>query len=82
MSSAPIVVHRPFRTRDRTVTVRRHSRDEILDTAYSDHDLASAATGNVRPVATPGTLPQALGFSPKLSASLERGDPHEQGAPP
>ncbi|MGA5171245.1 hypothetical protein [Streptomyces lavendulocolor] len=39
MSSAPIVVHRPSRSGGRRVTVHRHGRDEILGTAYSDHDL-------------------------------------------
>ncbi|MET8102861.1 hypothetical protein ABZV29_41630 [Streptomyces sp. NPDC005236] len=39
MSSAPIVVHRPSRTGGRRVTVHSHGQDEILGTAYSDHDL-------------------------------------------
>ncbi|AWW41777.1 MULTISPECIES: hypothetical protein [Streptomyces] len=39
MTSAPIVVHRPSSTGGRRVTVHRHGRDEILGTAYSDHDL-------------------------------------------
>ncbi|MFE2537278.1 hypothetical protein [Streptomyces sp. NPDC059371] len=39
MTDAPIVVHRPSRTGGRRVTVHRHGRDEILGTAYSDHDL-------------------------------------------
>ncbi|GAA3979724.1 hypothetical protein GCM10022384_31450 [Streptomyces marokkonensis] len=39
MNSAPIVVHRPSRTGGRKVTVHRQGRDEILGTAYSDHDL-------------------------------------------
>ncbi|MFI9346361.1 hypothetical protein ACIG0D_34645 [Streptomyces sp. NPDC052773] len=39
MSSAPIVVHRPSRTGGRRVTVHSHGNDEILGTAYSDHDL-------------------------------------------
>ncbi|MDT0435433.1 MULTISPECIES: hypothetical protein [Streptomyces] len=39
MSSAPIVVHRPSRTGGRRVTVHTRGRDEILGTAYSDHDL-------------------------------------------
>ncbi|WP_031069216.1 hypothetical protein [Streptomyces sp. NRRL S-118] len=39
MSSAPIVVHRPSRSGGRRVTVHWHGRDEILGTAYSDHDL-------------------------------------------
>ncbi|PPS90698.1 hypothetical protein [Streptomyces sp. MH60] len=40
MSRAPIVVHRPSISGGRRVTVHRHGRDEILGTAYSDHDLA------------------------------------------
>ncbi|MFE7763078.1 hypothetical protein [Streptomyces sp. NPDC057438] len=39
MMSAPIVVHQPSRTGGRSVTVHSHGRDEILGTAYSDHDL-------------------------------------------
>ncbi|MET9116027.1 hypothetical protein ABZX38_17735 [Streptomyces longwoodensis] len=39
MTSAPITVHRPTGTGGRRVTVHRHSRDEILGTAYSDYDL-------------------------------------------
>ncbi|WP_405558593.1 hypothetical protein [Streptomyces sp. NBC_01171] len=39
MSSVPIVVHRPSSTGGRRVTVHRHGHDEILGTAYSDHDL-------------------------------------------
>jgi hypothetical protein len=39
VSSAPIVVHRPAGTGGRRVSVRSHGRDEILGTAYSDHDL-------------------------------------------
>ncbi|PNG21985.1 hypothetical protein [Streptomyces cahuitamycinicus] len=39
MSSAPIVVHPPSRTGGRRVTVHSGARDEILGTAYSDHDL-------------------------------------------
>ncbi|MFD7057600.1 hypothetical protein ACFWBS_58985 [Streptomyces mirabilis] len=39
MSSAPIVVHPPSRTGGRRVTVHSQGRDEILGTAYSDHDL-------------------------------------------
>ncbi|MFB7651588.1 MULTISPECIES: hypothetical protein [unclassified Streptomyces] len=39
MTSAPIVVHRPSLSGGRTVTVHRYGRDEILGTAYSDHDL-------------------------------------------
>lgn len=39
VTSVPIVVHRPSLTGGRRVTVHRHGRDEILGTAYSDHDL-------------------------------------------
>ncbi|MFE2462968.1 hypothetical protein [Streptomyces sp. NPDC059402] len=39
MSRAPIVVHRPSVSGGRRVSVHRHGRDEILGTAYSDHDL-------------------------------------------
>ncbi|MEU0228182.1 hypothetical protein ABZ177_28060 [Streptomyces sp. NPDC006284] len=39
MSGPPIVVHRPSISGGRRVTVHRHGRDEILGTAYSDHDL-------------------------------------------
>ncbi|MER6789525.1 hypothetical protein ABT330_33750 [Streptomyces sp. NPDC000658] len=39
MNSTPIVVHQPSRTGGRRVTVHRHGRDEILGTAYNDHDL-------------------------------------------
>jgi hypothetical protein len=39
MISAPIVVHRPFRSGARRGTVHDSGRDEILGTAYSDHDL-------------------------------------------
>ncbi|MEV2211192.1 hypothetical protein AB0H86_06805 [Streptomyces sp. NPDC050997] len=39
MSSAPIVVHPPSHTAGRRVTVHSQGRDEILGTAYSDHDL-------------------------------------------
>ncbi|MEU8852682.1 hypothetical protein AB0C70_42170 [Streptomyces sp. NPDC048564] len=39
MTSAPIVVHRPSPSGGRRVTVHRDGRDEILGTAYSDHDL-------------------------------------------
>ncbi|MEE1736197.1 hypothetical protein [Streptomyces sp. BE147] len=39
MTSAPIVVHRPSRKGGRRVTVRSHGLDEVLGTAYSDHDL-------------------------------------------
>ncbi|MFC7994477.1 hypothetical protein ACFUV2_34980 [Streptomyces pilosus] len=39
MSSAPIVVNRPSGTGGRRVTVHSRGRDEILGTAYSDHDL-------------------------------------------
>ncbi|MEU0786501.1 hypothetical protein ABZ341_33605 [Streptomyces sp. NPDC006173] len=39
MTSTPIVVHRPSISGGRRVSVHRHGRDEILGTAYSDHDL-------------------------------------------
>ncbi|MFJ8406424.1 hypothetical protein ACIQ9K_39130 [Streptomyces microflavus] len=39
MTSAPIVVHRPSISGGRRVTVHSSGRDEILGTAYSDHDL-------------------------------------------
>ncbi|MBK3586061.1 hypothetical protein JHN49_20895 [Streptomyces sp. MBT57] len=39
MTRAPIVVHRPSVSGGRRVTVRGSGRDEILGTAYSDHDL-------------------------------------------
>ncbi|MFF0191028.1 hypothetical protein [Streptomyces sp. NPDC005244] len=39
MSSAPVVVHRPSISGGRRVSVHRHGRDEILGSAYSDHDL-------------------------------------------
>ncbi|MFG2437904.1 hypothetical protein [Streptomyces sp. NPDC048508] len=39
MSSAPVVVHRPSISGGRRVSVHRCGRDEILGTAYSDHDL-------------------------------------------
>jgi hypothetical protein len=39
VTSAPIVVHRPSLSGDRRVTVHSSGRDEILGTAYSDHDL-------------------------------------------
>ncbi|MEU1406800.1 hypothetical protein ABZ471_31390 [Streptomyces sp. NPDC005728] len=39
MNSAPIVVHPPSRTDGQRVTVHSPGRDEILGTAYSDHDL-------------------------------------------
>lgn len=39
MTSAPIIVHRPTGAGGRRVTVHRQGRDEVLGTAYSDHDL-------------------------------------------
>ncbi|MGW5782961.1 hypothetical protein ACWEWK_03125 [Streptomyces sp. NPDC003757] len=39
MSGAPIVVHWPSLSGGRRGTVHGHGRDEILGTAYSDHDL-------------------------------------------
>ncbi|MFD3809250.1 hypothetical protein ACFWTC_38245 [Streptomyces sp. NPDC058619] len=39
MGSPPTVVHRPSVSGGRRVTAHRHGRNEILGTAYSDHDL-------------------------------------------
>ncbi|MEW2079876.1 hypothetical protein AB0941_41235 [Streptomyces sp. NPDC013433] len=39
MTRAPIVVHCPSLSGGGRVTVHRHGQDEILGTAYSDHDL-------------------------------------------
>ncbi|MFF8659767.1 hypothetical protein [Streptomyces huasconensis] len=39
MRSAPIVVHRSSHSGGRRVTVHNNGRDEILGTAYNDHDL-------------------------------------------
>jgi hypothetical protein len=39
VTSAPIVVHRPSLSGGRRVTVHSSGRDEVLGTAYSDHDL-------------------------------------------
>lgn len=39
VTSAPIIVHRLTGTGGRRVTVHRQGRDEVLGTAYSDHDL-------------------------------------------
>ncbi|MEU6450728.1 hypothetical protein [Streptomyces sp. NPDC046979] len=39
MNSAPIVVHRPSLAGGRRVAVHRRGWDEILGTAYSDHDV-------------------------------------------
>jgi hypothetical protein len=39
VTSAPIVVHQPSLSGGRRVTVHSSGRDEILGTAYSDHDL-------------------------------------------
>ncbi|MFJ9026207.1 hypothetical protein ACIRPU_40520 [Streptomyces sp. NPDC102259] len=39
MTSAPIVVHQRSISGGRRVTVHSNGRDEILGTAYSDHDL-------------------------------------------
>ena len=39
MDGAPSVVHRPSPSGGRRVTVHLRGRDEILGTAYSDHDL-------------------------------------------
>ncbi|MEU3072697.1 hypothetical protein [Streptomyces laurentii] len=40
MSGAPIVVHRPSDSGGRRVSVHSHGQDEVLGTAYSDHDVA------------------------------------------
>ncbi|MEU1851479.1 hypothetical protein ABZ499_19930 [Streptomyces sp. NPDC019990] len=48
MSSEPIVVHpssRTSRTGGRRVTVHSGPRDEIVGTAYSDHDLVVLLEG-------------------------------------
>ncbi|WP_133889753.1 hypothetical protein [Streptomyces sp. BK208] len=45
MSSAPIVVHRPSVAGGRRVSVHHHGRDEVLGTAYSDHDLVVLLEG-------------------------------------
>ena len=39
VTSAPIVVHRPSDSGGRRVTVHSSGREEILGTAFSDHDL-------------------------------------------
>ncbi|MFE9016702.1 hypothetical protein [Streptomyces cyaneofuscatus] len=39
MTSSPIVVHGPSASGGRRVTVHSSGRNEILGTAYSDHDL-------------------------------------------
>ncbi|MGW0886079.1 hypothetical protein [Streptomyces sp. NPDC002671] len=39
MTTTPIVVHQPSISGGRRVTVHSGGRDEILGTAYSDHDL-------------------------------------------
>ncbi|MFF4427189.1 hypothetical protein ACFY04_41725 [Streptomyces sp. NPDC001549] len=39
MDSAPIVVHQPSPTGGRRVTMRHQDREQVLGTAYSDHDL-------------------------------------------
>lgn len=39
MTRAPIVVRRPSVSGGRRATVHGRGRDEILGTAYSDHDL-------------------------------------------
>ncbi|MGW7050034.1 hypothetical protein ACWGDT_46865 [Streptomyces avermitilis] len=51
--SAPIVVHQPSISGGRRVTVDSSGRDEILGTAYSDHDLVVflEGAGVVEPVA-------------------------------
>ncbi|MEU5139410.1 hypothetical protein [Streptomyces sp. NPDC021139] len=45
MSGAPVVVHRPSVSGGRRVSVHGHGRDEILGTAYSDHDLVAFLEG-------------------------------------
>ncbi|MGV9290751.1 hypothetical protein [Streptomyces sp. NPDC003719] len=54
MGSAPIVVHGRSLSGGRRVTVRRHGGDEVLGTAYSDHDLAVFLEG--AGIADPGTV--------------------------
>ncbi|MER7305587.1 hypothetical protein E5082_24985 [Streptomyces griseoluteus] len=51
MTSAPIVVHRPSPSGGQKVTVHTNDRNEILGTAYSDHDLVVflEGTGVVKP---------------------------------
>lgn len=39
VTGAPIVVHRPFLSGGRRVTVHNRDQDQILGTAYSDHAL-------------------------------------------
>ena len=39
MTSAPFVVDRPSQSGGRRVTVHSRGQDEILGTAFSDHDL-------------------------------------------
>ncbi|MEU4038875.1 hypothetical protein [Streptomyces collinus] len=45
MASAPIALHRPSNSGGRRVTVHRNDGDEILGTAYSDHDLVVILEG-------------------------------------
>ncbi|MFC9624824.1 hypothetical protein ACFTXM_34285 [Streptomyces sp. NPDC056930] len=45
MTSAPIVVRRPSLSGGRRVTVHSSGRDEILGTAYSDHDMVAFLGG-------------------------------------
>ncbi|MFF4846239.1 hypothetical protein [Streptomyces collinus] len=54
MDRAPIVVHRPSVWGGRAVTVHRHGGDEILGTAYSDHDLVVILEG--AGIATPAAI--------------------------
>ncbi|MFD7940098.1 hypothetical protein ACFV4T_37255 [Streptomyces sp. NPDC059755] len=54
MTSAPIIVHRPVGTGGRGVTVHRQGRDEVLGTAYSDHDLVVFLEG--AGIADPDTI--------------------------
>ncbi len=52
VSSTPIVVHPPADTGGRRVTVHSHGRDEILGTAYSDHDLVVFLEGRASTMPT------------------------------
>ncbi|MFE0805453.1 hypothetical protein [Streptomyces sp. NPDC058812] len=76
MSSAPIVAHRPSGTGGRRVTVHRHGRDEILGTAYSDHDLVVFLEG--AGIADPESVldqPRWSGRFPDTAMSVVIGDP-------
>jgi hypothetical protein len=54
VTSAPIVVHRPSISGGRRGTVHSGGRDEIIGTAYSDHDLVAFLEG--AGVADPGAI--------------------------